>query len=124
MERDDIVEYSLDAHHTEEDGVKLRKKIIIVTIILSVITIIEVGVGILFPKKEMSHGAWTAIKLGYIALTIVKARYIVMIFMHLGDEVRTLRRMILWPYAIFILYLIFIVLTEASSVHNYWETYF
>lgn len=123
MERDDIVEYSLDAHHSEEEGVKLRKKIWKVTAILSIVTIVEVAVGIMFPKAEVSEGAWTAIKLGYIALTVVKAGYIVMVFMHLGDESRTLRRMILWPYTIFILYLIFICITEAKSVLNYWETY-
>ncbi|MCB9224416.1 MAG: cytochrome C oxidase subunit IV family protein [Crocinitomicaceae bacterium] len=123
MERDDIVEYSLHAHHSDEDGKKIRKKIWIVTAILSIITIIEVGVGIALPKAEVSTGLWTAIKYGYILLTLVKAGYIVMVFMHLGDEVRTLRRMILWPYAIFILYLIFICLTEASSVHNYWSSF-
>lgn len=123
MERDDIVEYSLDAHHSEEEGVKIRKKIWMVTAILSVVTIIEVAVGIAFPKASVSDGLWTAIKLGYIALTVVKAGYIVMVFMHLGDEARTLRRMILWPYAIFILYLIFIVLTEGSSVNEYWSNF-
>ena len=123
MERDDIVEYSLDAHHSEEEGVKIRKKIWMVTAILSIVTIIEVGVGIMWPKASVSEGVWTAIKLGYIALTVVKAGYIVMVFMHLGDEARTLRRMILWPYTIFILYLLFIVLTEGSSVLEYWTNY-
>ena len=123
MERDDIVEYSLHAHHSDEEGKKIRKKIWIVTAILSIITIIEVGVGIAFPKAAVSEGLWTAIKFGYIGLTVVKAGYIVMVFMHLGDETRTLRRMILWPYAIFILYLIFICLTEASSVHDYWANF-
>jgi hypothetical protein len=32
MERDDIIEYSLDAHHSEEQGVKLRKTIWKVTV--------------------------------------------------------------------------------------------
>jgi len=26
MERDDLIEYSLDAHHSEEKGLEIRKK--------------------------------------------------------------------------------------------------
>lgn len=122
MVRDDIIEYSLEAHHSEEEGKKVRKKIWLVTAILSIITIIEVGVGILWPKAEVSDTAWMIIKFGYIALTVVKAGYIVMIFMHLGDERKNLKRMVLVPYTIFILYLIFILLTEASYINNAWET--
>jgi hypothetical protein len=35
MERDDIIEYSLDAHHSEEAGKAIRKKILNVTILLT-----------------------------------------------------------------------------------------
>lgn len=122
MVRDDVVEYSLDTHHSEEEGVKIRKKIYFVTILLSIVTIVEVGAGILWPKSTVSEGAWWAIKIGYILLTLVKAGYIIMVFMHLGDENKTLRRMILWPYILFILYLIFIVVTEAVAVNTAWET--
>ena len=45
MERDDIIEYSLDAHHSEEQGKKIRRKIWLVTAILTVITACEVAVG-------------------------------------------------------------------------------
>ena len=121
MVRDDVVEYSLDAHHNEEEGKKIRRKIIIVTIILSVVTIVEVGAGILWPKRELSTGGWYALKAGYIILTLVKAGYIIMVFMHLGDEHKNLRRMILWPYIIFILYLIFILSTEAIAIHDVWS---
>ena len=46
MERDDLIvndSYALNAHHSEEEGVAIRKKIYMVTVILSVITAIEVG---------------------------------------------------------------------------------
>jgi hypothetical protein len=33
MERDDVIEYSLEAHHSEEHGKKIRKKIYFVTIL-------------------------------------------------------------------------------------------
>lgn len=122
MVRDDIIEYSLHAHHSEEEGVKIRKKIWMVTIILSIITIAEVMVGAFLPKDSVSGVAWEVIKYGYILLTIVKAGYIVMIFMHLGDERKVLRYMVLVPYIIFILYLLFIVLTEASYIKEGWDT--
>ena len=121
MVRDDITEYSLDYHHSEEEGVLVRKKIWKVTIILSLITIVEVLVGVLYPKSEAGN-AWVFIKMGYIALTVIKAAYIVMVFMHLGDENKTLRHMILIPYILFILYLILILWLEGSYVLNTWTT--
>jgi len=49
---------------------------------------------------------------------LIKAGYIVMIFMHLGDERKSLRNVILIPYAIFILYLLFILLTESNFIYT------
>ena len=116
MLRDDIIEYSLEGHHSEEEGVKLRKTIWKVTAILTIITVLEVAVGIVFPKSSVSEGAWTAIKLGYIILTLVKAAYIVLSFMHLGDERKGMRYVILIPYFIFALYLIFVLITEGNAI--------
>ncbi len=115
MERDDIIEYSLDAHHSEEQGVVLRKKIWKVTAILTAITIIEVTLGA-FIKQSSDY--WQVIKWFFIILTIVKAAYIVLSFMHLGDERKGLRYVILVPYFIFALYLIYILLTEGVSIAN------
>ena len=56
MVRDDIIEYSLDGHHSEEAGKKIRKKIWLVTAILSIITILEVAVGIMWPKQSVGEG--------------------------------------------------------------------
>ena len=117
MKRDDIIEYSLDAHHSEEEGVKKRKEIWKVTAILSIITIIEVAMGIMLGKAEFltNDAAWNMIKLAYMGLTIVKAGYIIMVFMHLGDERRPLRWLILAPYMFFLLYLMFFLLVEANA---------
>lgn len=122
MLRDDIVEYSLDYHHSEEEGKKVRKKIWMVTAILSIVTIVEVLVGVMYPKAEAGESVWFWIKLGYILLTVVKAGYIVMVFMHLGDEHKSLRYMILVPYILFILYLVMILWLEANHVLNAWTT--
>ena len=122
MLRDDIIEYSLDAHHSEEEGKKKRKEIWKVTLILSFITIVEVAIGIVSPKHEAGN-AWVFIKYGYILLTLIKAAYIVMIFMHLGDERRNFKMMVLIPYLIFILYLVFHLLNEGVSVGNLWNEF-
>jgi cytochrome c oxidase subunit IV len=115
MERDDIIEYSLHGHHDEEAGKQIRKKIWKVTAILTIITVVEVICGA-FIKQHSS--IWPLVKWGFIILTLVKAAYIVLIFMHLGDEKKTLRNVILIPYAIFIAYLIFIGLWEATEVSS------
>jgi len=59
---------------------------------------------------------WLTVKVLFVLLTLLKAGYIVLTFMHLGDEKKTLKWIILLPYLIFMLYLIFIGLTEGASV--------
>ena len=93
--------------------VKIRKKIAFVTILLTLITAVEVGMGIIFKRAETF--TWETIKWTFIVMTLVKAGYIVMVFMHLGDERKNLRNTILVPYLVFIGYLIFICLTEAAG---------
>ncbi|MGD1848461.1 MAG: cytochrome C oxidase subunit IV family protein [Salibacteraceae bacterium] len=114
MERDDIIEYSLDAHHSEDEGRKIRKKIIFVTALLTIVTAVEVGLGII--ASGWVGVKWELVKWSFIVMTLVKAGYIVMVFMHLGDERKALRWLILAPYAMFILYLSFICLTEALAI--------
>ena len=120
MERDDIIEYSLDTHHSEEQGKKIRRKIWLVTAILTVITAFEVLLGAFI---KQSSDIWPFVKWTFVALTLLKAGYIVLTFMHLGDERKVLKYVILIPYFLFILYLIFIALTEAMAVNKAWELY-
>ena len=119
MERDDLIEYSLDAHHSEEHGKALRKKIWKVTLLLTIITAVEVALGAYI---KQSSDVWIYVKWTFIALTLLKAGYIVMVFMHLGDERKWMRNVILIPYAAFILYLIFIALVEALAVGEAWSS--
>lgn len=125
MERDDLIkdhEYSLLANHDEEHGRIIRKKIWKVTIILTLVTIFEVLVGAFIKQYSGDQGAdnnlWPYVKWTFIVLTVIKAAYIVMIFMHLGDERKNFKWIILGPYILFILYLIFICLTESSYWHE------
>lgn len=120
MERDDVIEYSLETHHSEAHGKVVRKSIYKVTIILSIITLVEVLVGVKFPMLTVSAGAWTAIKWGYIILTLIKAGYIILVFMHLGDEKLEMRRLILFPYILFAIYLMNILLFEGTQVNQMW----
>lgn len=83
--------------------------------ILLGVTAVEVGLGIIKPPflvdtiflgtKLLNHV--------FIVLTIVKAAYIVMSFMHLGEEKTSLKWTILLPPLILIPYLLFIILVEA-----------
>jgi len=43
--------------------------------------------------------------------------------MHLKDERKSLRYVILIPYAIFVLYLIFIGITESNAINDIWQSY-
>lgn len=117
MLRDDIYEYSLDAHHSEEHGKKVRKKIYFVTVLLTVVTVVEVFLGAMI---KQGSSFWPVVKWSFIIMTLLKAGYIVMSFMHLGEERKGLRSVILVPYFIFMLYLIFILLWEGTSVHEVW----
>ena len=120
MLRDDVIEYSLDAHHSEEQGKKIRKKIWQVTALLTIITIVEVALGAMI---KQGSGAWPFVKWSFIIMTLLKAGYIVQVFMHLGDERKAMRYVILIPYFIFICYLIFIALYEGTSLGESLSTY-
>ncbi len=118
MKRDDIIEYSLGAGHSEEEGVKIRKKIWFVTALLSAVTLVEVLMGVYLGKAMVDPNGttWAMVKLAFITLTIVKAGYIVMVFMHLGDERKLMKYFILVPYAAFILYLLFLLFFDANAL--------
>lgn len=121
--RDDVYEYSLDLHHSDEEGVKIRKKFYFVLALLSIVTIIEVAMGMVWSRDP---GMAEILKVSFITLTLVKAGYIVMVFMHLGDEKKNMKLTVLVPYFLLIGYLIFICLVEgtyagvmASGLQNY-----
>jgi cytochrome c oxidase subunit 4 len=91
------------AHHDETAGKKIRKKLWKVFWLLLAVTLIEVAVGLYSADWGLSK---TFLKFFFIGFTLLKAGYIVMVFMHLGDENKWTKWMILIPYATFIGYLI------------------
>jgi cytochrome c oxidase subunit IV len=113
MERDDLIvndSYALNAHHSEEEGAAIRKNVWKVTAILTFLTTAEVFMGIYFKRAETF--TWSMIKWTFVILTLVKAAYIVLVFMHLGDERPYLKKVVLAPYMLFIGYLLFIAISE------------
>ena len=77
--------------------------------------------GVIFKRSETF--TWTAIKWTFIVMTLVKAAYIVLVFMHLGDERSNLKRVIVAPYLLFISYLIFIAITEGFGHLDSYTTF-
>lgn len=72
------------------------------TIILSVITIIELGLGFLMYFTEFPDWLDLAIKGVIVILSLAKAFYIVGVFMHLGDEIRNMIMTIVVPLLLFV----------------------
>jgi cytochrome c oxidase subunit IV len=92
-------------HHAPA-GDEQVKKIIRTTVILSVITIIELALGFviyfLHKSPDYSHSLVLFIKGVIVILSLAKAFYIVGVFMHLGDEVRNLIMTIVVPLLLFV----------------------
>jgi cytochrome c oxidase subunit IV len=84
--------------------------------ILLIVTTVEVVLGIIKPAALIDNDilgtSW--LNMIFIILTIIKAAYIVMEFMHLGHEVGRLKWTILLPLLILIPYLLWITLTEGA----------
>ena len=94
-------------------------KIIGVLILLSIVTLVEVVLGIY--KPEVLNQSFANLKLlnwVFIILTIVKAYYITWDFMHMRDETSILRRIVVWTAVFLILYLSFIFIQEAGYIFD------
>ena len=102
-----------------------QQKIWGVLIFLSIVTTIEVALGII--KPEILSGSFLRMKILnwiFIILTIVKAYYIAWDFMHIRDEKGGLKNAIVLPLVILIPYLAFILLIEADYIFDVMGTGF
>jgi|TARA_B110000003_G_C16553340_1_gene497511 cytochrome c oxidase subunit IV len=96
-----------------------EQKIWGVLIFLSIVTIIEVGLGILKPQILMTPFLKTKIlNWIFIILTLVKAYYIAWDFMHIRDERSGFKNAIVLPLIILIPYLVFIILLEGDYIFD------
>ena len=94
-----------------------QQKIWGVLIFLSIVTTIEVVLGILKPEALMvSFLKMKILNWIFIILTLVKAYYIAWDFMHVRDEKSGLKNAIVLPLLILIPYLAFILLVEADYI--------
>ena len=108
-----------------------------ILVFLTIVTLVEVVLGIYKPEVLMSplmtpfEGGFFAtlanilfspiiymktLNLIFIVLTIVKAYYITWDFMHMRDETGSMRKMVVWTAVFLICYLIFILLQEGGYV--------
>ena len=93
-----------------------------VLIFLSIVTAIEVVLGIYKPDVFMGQVlGMKALNWIFIILTIVKAYYITWDFMHMRDETKGLRRAVVWTGIFLILYLTFILLKEGGYVFDVYD---
>lgn len=121
------------------------QKIWAVLILLSIVTAVEVILGIYKPHSLMSpvlspfEGGFFAtlaniilspiiymkpLNLIFIVLTLVKAYYITWDFMHMRDETKWLRRLVVWTAVFLICYLVFILLQEGGYIEEVYSTEF
>jgi len=122
-----------------------EQKIWGVLILLSIITAIEVVLGIYKPAGLMSpwmtpfEGGLGAtlmniilspfiflipLNLIFLVLTIVKAYYITWDFMHMRDEKASLRKAVVWTFVFLALYIALIFLLEGDYIYEIYKTSF
>ena len=96
-----------------------------VLILLTIVTAVEVVLGIIKPPVLMeSFLSMKILNWIFIILTIVKAYYITWDFMHMRDEKMGLRRVVVWTAVFLIIYLVAILLIEGDYIFDvYKENY-
>lgn len=115
-------------HPHHEDEAAFRKKVKKTTILLSVITVIELAIGLLLygMGHEANHLLILMFKGVVCILTLAKAYYIVSIFMHLGDEIRNFIMTIVVPLLLFIWFIAAFLIDGNSykNLRNDYDPYF
>jgi cytochrome c oxidase subunit IV len=110
-------------HHSDAE---FKKRVRKTTILLSVITVIELGIGLsiytIHKGPDPSHLLVLMFKGMVCILTLAKAYYIVSVFMHLGDEIRNMIMSIIVPLLLFI-WFIAAFLWDGNSYKNLRNTY-
>jgi cytochrome c oxidase subunit IV len=111
-------------HHTDDAEFKRRVKK--TTILLSVITVIELAIGLsiytIHKGENPSHLLVLMFKGVVCILTLAKAYYIVSVFMHLGDEIRNMIMTIVVPLLLFVWFIAAFIF-EGNSYKNLRNTY-
>ncbi len=113
-------------HHEHADDEMFHKKVRKTTILLSIITVIELAIGLsiyTIHKGENPSELLVLMFKGMVCiLTLAKAYYIVSVFMHLGDEIRNMIMTIVVPLLLFI-WFIAAFIWDGNSYKNLRNTY-
>jgi len=97
----------------------ITQKIWGVLLLLSIVTAIEVALGIYKPDVLMTYFLnMKILNWIFIMLTIVKAYYITWDFMHMRDETKSLRRVVVWTFIFLVCYLVWILIQEAGYIFD------
>jgi cytochrome c oxidase subunit IV len=111
-------EMTFEHHHSDEE---FKRRIRKTTILLSVITVIELAIGLTIytiHKGPNPNELLVLMFKGMVCiLTLAKAYYIVSVFMHLGDEIRNMIMTIIVPLMLFI-WFITAFLWDGNSYKN------
>ena len=108
------------AHEEHKDGA--IKEIVKVTIILSVLTVIELILGFWMMGMGLDSSLRLAVKGAIVILMMAKAFYIVGYFMHLKHEIKNLIMTVVVPLCLFIWFII-AFLYDGNSFRNLRNTY-
>jgi cytochrome c oxidase subunit IV len=112
-------------HHVSDDDFKKRVKK--TTILLSVLTVIELGIGLLLYSMPEANRLLVLMFKGVVCiLTLAKAYYIVSIFMHLGDEIRNMIMTIVVPLLLFVWFIAAFIIDGHSykNLRNAYDPHF
>ena len=116
--------------HEHQSDAEFRKKVRKTTILLSVITVIELAIGLtiytIHKGPDPSHFLVLCFKGLVCILTLAKAYYIVSVFMHLGDEIRNMIMTIVVPLMLFIWFILAFIIDGNSykNLRNKYDTHF
>ena len=116
MQHPAFEEVTLHQHHA--DDATFKKKVIRTTVILSIVTVIELGLGLTLYALQLPDDLRRLLIKGVIIiLSLAKAFYIVSVFMHLGDEIRNMIMTIVVPLMLFIWFIVAFV-SDGNSYKN------
>jgi cytochrome c oxidase subunit 4 len=121
MEHQHPISSEITFHPEHAETADFNKRVVRTTVILSVITLIELALGFgiyfLHQNPDYSHTLVLFMKGVITILSLAKAFYIVSIFMHLGDEIRNLIMTIVVPLLLFV-WFITAFLIDGNSWRN------
>ena len=108
-------------HHEHAEDAVFKKRVRKTTILLSIITMIELGIGLTIYTIHKGPNPNASLVLAFkgmvCILTLAKAYYIVSVFMHLGDEIRNMIMTIVVPLMLFIWFIIAFI-ADGNSYKN------